>query len=160
MSSPFIFLHETSELSMSLNPHEKTHGFEHPWWEEPQFNGGQESQPSKIVDQEYEEAQQPHEPLITSNSCWNSIEEGRTFILLAAVIVLVLIIFILIIWIKRMKNSQHCPERSCNGSLPDYDTATEMKVKDVELPTYKEAAEDNNNTGVDIEGQKQVEEYN
>ena len=29
-----------------------------------------------------------------------------------------------------------------------------MKVKDVELPTYREAAEDNNNTGVDIEEQK------
>ena len=33
MNSPFIFLQETQELSISLNPHEKTHGFVHPWWD-------------------------------------------------------------------------------------------------------------------------------
>ena len=106
MSSPFIFLHETSELSMSLNPHEKTHGFEHPWWEDPQSGRGKESQQHQIEVQEYEEALLNQESLITSNASWHSIEEGRTIILLVSVLFLILIILILIIWIKKMKNSQ------------------------------------------------------
>ena len=106
MGSPFIFLHETSELSLSLNPHEKTHGFEHPRWEDPQSGGGEESQTHQIDDQEYEDAELHQVPLITSNAYWHSIEEGRTFILLFTVLFIILIVLILIIWIKKMKNFQ------------------------------------------------------
>merc|ERR1711892_541805 len=80
-------------------------------------------------------------PLNTKSQDQLSTEEGRTFILLFSTAFLLLIILILLIWVKRMKNAKQCPERKCNGSLPDYDNATEVKIKDVDLPTYREAAQ-------------------
>ena len=167
MESPFIFPEESQDFTFSLNPHEKTHGFVHPWWRDPMSElGGENLSIDSDVDQGKKELEKnlttendtSQEPFKDSSRDPHSIEEGRTIILLFSIVFLILIIIILCIWVKRMKNAQVCntmlicvnfetdnfvqeSQADCDGSLPDYDTATEMKVTDVDLPTYSEAAQ-------------------
>merc|ERR1712106_862044 len=143
MNSPFIFLQETQEISISLNPHEKTYGFVHPWWDGVEGGALQQHYHDDIKSEENVQKDEKtfQKPLNTISQNRLSTEEGRTFILLFSIAFLLLIILILLIWVKRMKSAKQCPEKKCNGSLPDNDTATEMKIKDVDLPTYREAAQ-------------------
>ena len=115
MNSPLIFLHETQELSFSLNPKEKTHGFVHPWWEDPRSAHGDvllqphsNYQENGLEKQETltKVAETAQEKLQGSSLDRHGIEEGRTFILLFSVVFFIFIILILIFWIKRMKNTQ------------------------------------------------------
>ena len=104
MESPFIFPEGSQDLTLSLNSHEKTHGFVHPWWRDPRSELGEEHLPTHS--QHDDHGQEELKPNLDSSRDPHSIEEGRTIILLFSVVFLILIIIILFIWVKRMKNAQ------------------------------------------------------